>query len=132
MKDCIFCKIVKGEAPCYKLYEDNDFLAFLDITPLNPGHAMIIPKIHVRYVSDVKNFGDLFEVANKVGKGIRKGLGYKHLYFLTLGNKIDHAHVWVMPHFKGDGHKQGVDWNLVKKINPKRMDEIAKKIRTNI
>ena len=55
--DCVFCRIVRGELPCYKVYEDNDFLSFLDIRPLSRGNCLVIPKKHVKWVYDVENFG---------------------------------------------------------------------------
>ena len=58
MEDCIFCKIVKGEIPCHKVYEDDDVLAFLDISPVNPGHTLVIPKRH---------YADLLELPGSRG-----------------------------------------------------------------
>ena len=52
MKDCIFCKIIKGELPSAKVYEDDEFLAFLDIAPIHPGHTLIVPKIHCENLLD--------------------------------------------------------------------------------
>ena len=66
MDDCIFCKIVKGEIPCFKVYEDENFLGFLDINPLNPGNSLLIPKEHYRWVIDVPKFGQYFEIAKKI------------------------------------------------------------------
>jgi len=60
--NCIFCKIVKGEIPAYKIYEDENFLAFLDINPQSPGHTQVIPKRHYRWVWDIPNVGAYFEV----------------------------------------------------------------------
>ncbi|MBI4122056.1 MAG: HIT domain-containing protein, partial [Parcubacteria group bacterium] len=59
--DCIFCTIVRGEIPVAQVYEDEDFLAFLDIHPQAPGHTQVIPKRHVRWVWDVENAGAYFE-----------------------------------------------------------------------
>ena len=65
MMATIFTKIVNGEIPCYKVAEDENFLAFLSIDPLSPGHTLVIPKKHYRWVWDVPNAGDFFEVAKK-------------------------------------------------------------------
>ena len=62
MENCIFCKIVSGEIPSYKVYEDNEFMAFLDVRPLNLGHTLVIPKKHYRWVWDVPNIGEYYEV----------------------------------------------------------------------
>lgn len=132
MAECIFCKIVKGEIPYYKVYEDKNFLAFLDINPLNPGHSLVIPKKHFRYVDQVPNFGEYFEVAKKVGKGIKKATGHEHLYYLTLGNLVKHAHIWIFPHFVGDGHGTAVDWGATKKLSKNEMERMAENIREAI
>ena len=69
--DCIFCKIVAGEIPSHKVYEDSDYLAFLDIRPLNPGHTLVVPKKHYRWVWDDPDIGKYYQavgrVANLVG-----------------------------------------------------------------
>ena len=70
--DCIFCKIVSGKIPCYKVYEDENFLAFLDIRPLNLGHTLVIPKKHFRWVWDVPNIGEYFEVVCKIAVAEQK------------------------------------------------------------
>ncbi|MEI7463544.1 MAG: HIT domain-containing protein, partial [Candidatus Taylorbacteria bacterium] len=62
MPSCIFCKIINKEIPANIIYEDADFLAFLDIRPLSPGHMLVIPKKHYRWVWDVPNVGEYFEV----------------------------------------------------------------------
>lgn len=129
MSDCVFCKIVKGEIPSYKLYEDKEFLAFLDINPLNPGHSLIIPKKHYRYVDQIPNFGGYFEVAKKVGRGIKKATENDHLYYLTLGNLVEHAHIWVFPHFEGDGHGSAVNWDAKKEMSEDEMKEMTERIK---
>ena len=132
MKDCIFCKIVKGEIPSYKVYEDDKYFAFLDIRPLNPGHTLVIPKKHYRYVNDVPDFGEYFELAKRVSEGIKKVTGHEHLYFLSVDNLVKHAHVWILPHFEGDGHGTDVNWEAVKKIGEEEMKKIAEDIKKHI
>ena len=105
MENCIFCKIVKGEIPAHKVYEDNDFLAFLDINPQSPGHVQIIPKKHYRFVWDVPNVGEYFEVAKRIAKAQQKAFGTDVIWSKVMGDEIHHAHVWVFPHAgeaKGD------------------------------
>ena len=69
---CIFCGIVAGTIPSTKIYEDADFLAFADIHPVGPGHTLIIPKTHYRYVWDVPNIGAYFEVVKKIALAQKK------------------------------------------------------------
>lgn len=95
--DCIFCKIAKGEAPSYKVYEDSDFMAFLDIAPVSKGQVLVIPKKHYRWTWDVPNFGEYWEVARKVASSSMKSLNAKMVEFLTHGMDVAHAHIWVVP-----------------------------------
>ena len=99
MKDdsCIFCKIVAGEISAEKVYENEHFLAFLDIRPLSPGHALIIPKEHYRWVWDVPNFGEFFEVAQKIAEAQKKAFGVEGVWSKTVGEEVAHAHIWVFP-----------------------------------
>jgi histidine triad (HIT) family protein len=126
--DCLFCKIVSGELPCYKVYEDEDFLGFLDINPLNPGNVLLIPKKHYQWVYDVPNFGEYWEVAKKVALAAQVVVGSHSINFLTLGYEVPHAHIRIVPRFDGDGHDDGVRISNVKQIPPEKMKEIAEKI----
>jgi histidine triad (HIT) family protein len=96
--NCIFCKIVKGEIPSYKVYEDDSFLAFLDINPRAPGHVQVIPKEHHRWVWDVPNVGDYFEIARKVARAEQKAFGVEMIRSQVFGDEVPHAHIWVWPH----------------------------------
>ena len=71
MPDCIFCKIAKGAIPATKVYEDDTFLAFLDISPRSPGHVQVIPKEHYRWVWDVPQIGRYFEVVTRIAQAQR-------------------------------------------------------------
>ena len=100
MSDCIFCKIVKGEIPCHKVYEDDNFLAFLDINPAASGHTLLIPKTHYRWVYDVPNFGEYWEVAKKVALQQKEKFNCEFVSFATMGTEIPHAHIHIIPHYK--------------------------------
>lgn len=95
--DCIFCKIVKGEIPAHKVYENDAFLAFLDIRPKSPGHTLVIPKDHTRWVWDVPNFAEYFEIARKIALAERKAFGTELIQSKVYGEEVPHAHVWVFP-----------------------------------
>ena len=105
MKDCIFCKIVNKEIPAHVVYEDKDFLAFLDIRPLAPGHTLIIPKNHYRWVWDVPNIGAYFEVVSKLAKALRKAFHEEMILSKVVGEEVPHAHVWLFPGDKYVGDK---------------------------
>ena len=130
MKDCVFCKIASGDIPCYKVYEDNDFLSFLDIEPLNPGHVLVIPKKHHRWTWDVPNFGEYWEAARKVAQGIIKSMDAPMVEFLTHGTDVEHAHIWIVPVFEGE--EGFIDVSNRKKLEGGEMKEISKKISDNI
>jgi len=76
MNDCLFCKIVSGEIPCNKIYEDENFLAFLDINPVNKGHILVIPKKHSKNILEIdsKTIENLIVVVKKLSKKIKKTL----------------------------------------------------------
>lgn len=100
--DCIFCKIVKGEIPSYKAYEDKNFFAFLDINPQAPGHVQVIPKEHHRWVWDVPKVGEYFEIVRKIAKAQQKAFGTDMIRSQVYGEEVPHAHIWVWPEVKGD------------------------------
>jgi histidine triad (HIT) family protein len=132
MEGCIFCKIAKKEIPAYVVYEDKDYMAFLDINPRNPGHCLVIPKAHYRWVWDVKDIGAYYKVVQKVANGIRKAMKTEWVVSLVLGEEVPHAHVWLVPRFKDDGHGGSIKLDNIKKISAEEMKEIAEKIRKAI
>ena len=114
MDDCIFCKIVKDEIPSYKVYEDENFLAFLDITPQSPGHTQVIPKKHYRWVWDVPNVGEYFEVVRKIAKTQQKAFETEWILSKIIGDEVAHAHIWVYPNDKVVGDKKDFAGNAEK------------------
>ncbi|MDP2909358.1 MAG: HIT family protein [Nanoarchaeota archaeon] len=129
MDSCIFCKIAKGEIPCHKVYEDKDFLAFLDIKPLNPGHTLVIPKKHFRWVWDVPNIDKYYMVVGEIANAMKKAFGTDYVVSLVFGEEVPHAHVWLVPRFKEDGHGGSIRLENVKKLSDEEMRESAEKIR---
>lgn len=98
MDNCIFCKIIKGEIPCHKVYEDEKYLAFLDINPVSIGHTLLIPKEHHRWVYDVPNFGEYWQTAQKIAVSIKdSSLNPEYISFITMGNEVPHAHIHIIP-----------------------------------
>jgi histidine triad (HIT) family protein len=120
-KDCIFCKIVAGEIPSYKVYEDETFLAFLDINPQSPGHVQVIPKKHYRYVWDLPaqagvpgNAGEYFLVAQKIALAQRKAFDTDWILSKIVGDEVEHAHIWVYPNSNVKGDKKDFETNAEK------------------
>jgi histidine triad (HIT) family protein len=129
MTECIFCKIVDKKLPAEIVYEDDNFLAFLDIRPLNPGHTLVIPKKHYRWVWDVPNIGEYYEVVRKIASALKKSLQTEQVVSLVFGEEVPHAHVWLVPRFKDDGHGGAIDLSNTKDIQPEEMKEIKEKIK---
>jgi histidine triad (HIT) family protein len=99
MQDSIFTKIIKGEIPCQKVYEDEATLAFMDIHPAQPGHVLVVPKKQVEFVWDLsdEDYAALMQTAKKVGRRIREVLQPKYVGMAVEGLGVPHAHVHVFP-----------------------------------
>jgi histidine triad (HIT) family protein len=100
MKDCIFCKIIKGKTPRWVVYEDKKYLAILDLYPNTKGMTIVIPKKHISsYAFDMKNkeYIELLLVAKKVAKKLDKALGTHRTALVLEGLEIDHVHVKLYP-----------------------------------
>ena len=95
----IFTKIINGEIPCFKIAEDDKFLAFLDINPLAKGHTLVIPKIEIDYIFDVddKLLGDMMVFAKKVALKIEKSISCKRIGVAVIGLEVPHAHIHLVP-----------------------------------
>jgi len=114
MNNCVFCKIVSGEIPSHKVYEDNDFFAFLDIHPQSPGHVQVIPKKHFRWVWNVPNAGEYFEVVKKIALAQRKAFDTDWILSKIVGDEIEHAHIWVYPNREVKGVAKDFEGNAEK------------------
>lgn len=99
MPDTIFTKIIKGEIPCHKLYEDDHTLAFLDIHPAQSGHTLIIPKKQIEFVWDLddEDYKAVMNTAKKVARHLREVLGTKYVGERIVGVDVPHAHVQLIP-----------------------------------
>ena len=129
MPDCIFCKIIKGEIPSRRGYEDSGYIAFLDIRPLTKGHTLVIPKQHHRWVWDDPNIGKYMEAAQNVARAQQKVFNTKQIASAILGQEVPHAHIWLVPRHDDDGHGSFIDFHNVQTFSDAEMDEVAEKIR---
>ena len=125
---CIFCKIVAGELPSTKVYEDAEIMAFMDIGPVVKGHTLVIPKQHVERVTDapVGVLTRVLGVAQKIVKAQMKGLKADGVNIFqangaVAGQVVPHLHFHVVPRFRTDGHH----WNWAAKKYDS-MDEMKK------
>lgn len=110
--DCIFCKIIRGELPSTRIYEDDNVLAFLDIAPVRPGHTLLIPKRHVETLFDLteEQAAVLAAVMPKLASAIVKGVGAEGLNVFQAnrpcaGQVVFHVHFHLVPRNEGDGVK---------------------------
>ncbi|MFM2157255.1 MAG: hypothetical protein RL516_2004 [Bacteroidota bacterium] len=95
----IFSKIVSGEIPCYKIAEDENFLAFLDIMPLAIGHTLVIPKKETDYIFDIESeeYIQLWKFAQKVAKAVGSAIPCKRVGVAVIGLEVPHAHIHLVP-----------------------------------
>lgn len=134
MEDCVFCQIIAGEGPASVIYEDDIVVVFLDIAPVNPGHAMVVPKIHVPSLADMdeRTGMHLFKITQRTAAAIREsGVRCEGVNLLLADGEaafqeVFHLHMHVFPRFVGDPFKVIADWDA----HPPRqeLDEIAEKI----
>lgn len=99
MEESIFTKIIRGEIPCQKVYEDDKTFAFLDIYPTQPGHTLVIPKTQVEFVWDLsdEDYQAVMATAKKVAQRQREVLGVPYVGIKVIGTDVPHAHVHLVP-----------------------------------
>ena len=111
-EECIFCKIIKGDIPAHKLYEDDTVISFLDIFPIHPGHALIVPKKHSVDIfdTDEETMKQMITVAKKLSPAVMKGakadgvnIGMNNKP--AAGQEVMHAHMHIIPRYSEDGLK---------------------------
>ena len=123
----IFTRIIKGEIPSYKIAEDENFYAFLDINPLKKGHILVVPKKETDYLFDMEDnlLGDMMIFAKKVAKAIEKVIPCKRIGVAVLGLEVPHAHIHLIPIQGGND----IDFSKAKlKMTTEEFKEIAQKI----
>ncbi|PMB05507.1 HIT family protein [Fischerella thermalis CCMEE 5273] len=137
-EDCIFCDIVEKKAPASIVFEDDKVLAFLDISPVNTGHTLIIPKKHAATLSDVSSLdlARMMVVAQAIGKAIRtsdlrcEGVNL----FLADGEaafqEVFHCHLHVFPRFTGDSFRVDADWS--KQPDRAQLERVAEQISSQL
>jgi len=95
----IFSKIIAGEIPSYKVAEDDNFLAFLDINPMAKGHTLVVPKQEIDYIFDLDDdtLSDIIIFAKKTAKAIEKAIPCKRIGMMVIGLEVPHAHIHLIP-----------------------------------
>ncbi|TCT23672.1 histidine triad (HIT) family protein [Melghiribacillus thermohalophilus] len=139
MSDCIFCKIIEGEIPSAKVYEDEDVLAFLDISQVTKGHTLIIPRKHCRniYETDPEVAEAVFSRVPKIANAIRKAYSPRGINILNnneefAGQTVFHLHIHLIPRYdEQDGF--GAKWVTHNHdYNPEDLQQIAAHIAAHV
>ena len=111
MKDSIFTKIIKGEIPCEKVYEDEQTIAFLDLCPSMPGHTLVVPKKQVEFIWDMDDddYTALMTTVKKLGAHLRDVLPQKYVGVKVIGTDVPHVHVHLVPFDTSEEFKHTAD-----------------------
>jgi histidine triad (HIT) family protein len=132
--NCIFCKIVAGEIPSAKVYEDTDVLAFMDIGPVVKGHTLVIPKQHFDPITATPEpvLAKLLAVVKKIAQAQMNGLQAEGVNVMQMngaaaGQVVPHIHFHVIPRFAADGHRW--NWAAKKYDDPNEMKKLAATIQ---
>ncbi|MGL4410905.1 MAG: HIT family protein [Bacteroidales bacterium] len=127
----IFSRIIAGEIPCYKILEDEKFIAFLDINPLKKGHTLIVPKIEVDYIFDLDNsiLSDMLLFSKKVAKAIEKTVVCKRVGLAVIGLEVPHAHIHLIPI---DSEGDMLFSNPKLKLSSQEMEQLQENISRNL
>lgn len=130
MEDTIFTKIVKGEIPCHKVYEDDKTLAFLDIHPVAEGHTLVISKLQVPSVweLDEENYTALMNTVLRVGRRLKEVVGRPYVGEMVVGVDVPHAHVHVVPFAETRELKRTLD-TATAPTNHEALAKLAERLR---
>lgn len=122
----IFSRIIAGEIPCYRVAEDENNFAFLDINPMAPGHTLVVPKHETDYIFDLSDeqYTSLQLFAKKVAKALAEAVPCKRVATAVLGMEVPHAHIHLVP----INSESDMDFHKKQSMEPERMAEIAKAI----
>ncbi|MDX8341538.1 HIT family protein [Draconibacterium sp. IB214405] len=131
MMASIFTKIINGEIPSYKVAEDENYFAFLDIFPTAKGHTLVIPKKEVDYLFDLddETYAGLQMFAKKVAKGLEKAVPCKKVGVMVLGLEVPHAHIHLVPM---QSEHDLLNFADKTQFPPEEMEQLAKLIAENI
>ena len=127
MNDCIFCKIVAGEIPSVKIYEDEKSLVIVSREPIQTGHVLVIPKTHSNTVFDIEDplYSELFQLVKKTASIIQKAMSSVRVGLVVEGFSIPHTHIHLVPL----NDAKDLDPKNAHEISPEEMKEVGEKIR---
>jgi histidine triad (HIT) family protein len=127
----IFTKIIKGEIPCYKIAEDEDYFAFLDINPLKAGHTLVVPKNETDYIFDLEDdrLAGLMLFSKKIAAAIKSAIPCNRIGVAILGLEVPHAHIHLIPM---DSMEDVNFKNPKLRFSPEEFKKIADQISRNV
>ena len=135
-KNCIFCKIVKKQAPASIIYEDQTVLAFLDLRPVNEGHTLVIPKSHYETIYDIPEdlIGKIHQTAKQIAIAVKKAVKAQGISIIQQNERaanqdIFHLHVHAIPRFEGQKLPR---FSEIPQANRERLEQIASEIKQNL
>lgn len=125
----IFTRIINGEVPCHKIYEDDYTLAFLDIHPIQPGHTLVVPKRQIEFVWDLDDatYQHVMTVTQRVAAHIRNVMGVPYVGMQIMGTDVPHAHIHLIPFTSPEQFRQVADMTL--EPDHELLSSIAEKLR---
>jgi histidine triad (HIT) family protein len=130
MAECIFCKIVAKEIPSFLVWEDDRFMAFLDLQPVNPGHLLIIPKEHIENIFDMPDglYEEIFNIAKALSTPLQNAMKSGKVGMAVEGFGVPHAHLHLIP----INHSGEIDSSRAKPMAAEELAAIAEKIKAEV
>jgi len=136
---CIFCRIINGELPCRKVYEDDDVIGILDINPFSKGHVLVIPKKHVVWFHEMDEelTSKVFIAVNRICQKIKRAYDVEYIDLFARGMRIPHVHIFIIPKIRNERNVfdmfvdlfSYVQENIKNPFSNEEMDKIAERIR---
>ena len=138
--NCVFCKILSGEEEVSVIHEDDVCVAFMDVQPINPGHALVVPRKHAPYLADLEpgDGAQMFRVAQRVAAALREcGMKCEGINFFladgeAAGQEVFHVHLHVIPRYSGDGFGLKLPPDYQDRPVREELNDIAQRIRGKI
>jgi len=135
--DCVICKLVSGELEVSVIHQDDLCIAFMDIQPINPGHALVVPRTHAAYLADLdkEEGAQIFRVAQRVAAALRKcgvkceGVNFFLADGVAAGQEVFHVHLHIFPRYSGDGFSLNLPADYQQRPPREELNEIANSIR---
>lgn len=131
---CIFCKIINGDIPCYKVYEDDNFLAFLDISQTTIGHTLVVPKKHYENIFELPENCDIFKIVIRIANALKSALNISDINVLNnngilAGQTVNHYHIHLIPRYENDNFTVNFPQN---KLSQEEFNSLLNKILLNL